>query len=168
MKSLIKPVGIVALLGLVATAGWFAFGQHAPAPDVAVTRLDGQTLNTGALRGKVVFVNFWATTCTTCVKEMPEVVATYRKYADQGFETLAVAMSYDNPAWVRDYKERAGLPFTVAQDLSGKAAEAFGDVRLTPTSYLIDRKGRIVQSFLGEPKWDSLHAQIERLLAEPA
>jgi len=77
-------------------------------------------------------------------------------------------MQYDNPDWVRDYTRRSGLPVTVAMDRDGRAAKAFGDVRLTPTSYLIDRKGRITVQYLGEPGWDALHARIERLLADPA
>ena len=168
MKPLFKQISILILFGAVAAGGWFAFGQQKTAPEVSVTRLDGQALNTSALRGKVVFVNFWATTCTTCVGEMPKVIATYKKYAPQGFETLAVAMDYDNPAWVRDYTHRTGLPFTVALDSKGDAARAFGNIRLTPTSFLVDKKGRIVQQYLGEPDWNTLHARIEQLLAEQA
>ncbi|MCL2657667.1 MAG: TlpA family protein disulfide reductase [Betaproteobacteria bacterium] len=168
MKVPAKQLSILALLAALAAGGWFAFGQQKSAPDVSVTRLNGQTLETSTLRGKVVFVNFWATTCTTCVHEMPKVVATYEKFAPQGFETLAVAMDYDNPAWVRDYVQRAGLPFTVALDSKGDAARAFGGVRLTPTSFLIDKQGRIVQQYLGEPDWNALHAHIDKLLAEKA
>ena len=62
MKPLIKQISILVLFAGVAAGGWFAFGQQKSAPEVSVTKLDGQTLNTGALRGKVVFVNFWATT----------------------------------------------------------------------------------------------------------
>ncbi len=168
MKPLVKQISILVLFAAVAVGGWLAFGQQKSAPEVSVTRLDGQTLNTGALRGKVIFVNFWATTCTTCVGEMPKVIATYNKFAPQGFETVAVAMDYDNPDWVRDYTRKAGLPFTVAIDTRGEAARAFGDIRLTPTSFLIDRKGRIVQQYLGEPDWNALHVRIEQLLAEKA
>lgn len=154
----------LAAFALLALGAWWAFGRAAPAPEVTVTRLDGSALNTGALRGRVVLVNFWATTCSSCVKEMPRLADTHRKFAARGYETLAVAMAYDNPAWVREYATRAGLPFTVVLDADGAAARAFGDVRLTPTSFLVDREGRIVQSFLGEPDWAALHARIEALL----
>ncbi len=168
MNRISKQLSIVALFALLALGGWFAFGRERPAPDVAVTRLDGQPLRMADLKGKVVLVNFWATTCTTCVKEMPRMVDTWRKYAPRGYEMVAVAMPYDNPDWVKDYTRRTGLPVTVAIDRNGNAAKAFGDVRLTPTSYLIDRKGRIVVQYLGEPGWDALHARIERLLTDPA
>ena len=139
-----------------------------PAPDVRFTTLDGGTTQLSALRGKVVLVNFWATTCTTCVAEMPEIVDTYRKFAPKGFETIAVAMSYDPPEYVRNYAQKNGLPFTVALDTSGEAAKSFEDVRLTPTTFLLDKQGRVVQKYLGAPDFPKLHALLDKLLAEPA
>ena len=66
------------------------------------------------LEGRVTLVNFWATSCTTCVAEMPEIVATYNKFKDKGYDTLAVAMSYDPPAFVARFAETRKLPFGVA------------------------------------------------------
>lgn len=168
MTLRLKQILGVLLVALIAAGMWFGFGQARPAPEVSVTRIDGQALNTASLRGKVVLINFWATTCTTCVKEMPRLVDTWKQYAPRGYEMIALAMSYDNPDWVRDFARRTDLPVIVALDSTGAAAKAFGDVRLTPTSYLIDRKGNIAAHYLGEPKWDELHQRIERLLADPA
>ncbi|MFT4174542.1 MAG: TlpA disulfide reductase family protein [Rhodocyclaceae bacterium] len=163
-----KKLLIIAALVLVAGTGAYAFLKPNTAPDVSLTTLDGRTVTTQSLRGKVVLVNFWATTCTTCMAEMPKVVDTFRQFNAKGFETVAVAMDYDNPAWIRDYVQRTKLPFTVAQDSSGAVARAFGDIRLTPTTFLIDKRGRIVQQYLGEPDFPKLHALLDRLLAEPA
>src|SRR6185436_16582698 len=121
------------------------------APAVAYTLLDGSVRNTEQLRGKVVLVNFWATSCTTCMHEMPQIVATHEKYKARGFDTLAVAMSYDPPAYVANYAESRQLPFGVAIDNTGVVAKAFGDVRLTPTTFLVDKRGGIVKKFVGEP-----------------
>ena len=155
----LAPLLLVALVG----------GCSQPAtPDVSFTTLDGQSSRLSALRGKVVLVNFWATTCTTCVAEMPKLVDTHNKFAAQGFETLAIAMSYDPPDYVRNYAHNNALPFKVAVDASGEAAKGFDDVRLTPTTFLIDKRGQVVQKFLGEPDFDKLHARIAQLLAEPA
>ena len=68
------------------------------APESSFVLLDGSRISTAQLQGKVTLVNFWATSCTTCVAEMPELVATYDKYKGRGYDTLAVAMSYDPPA----------------------------------------------------------------------
>ncbi len=136
------------------------------APRVAYTLLDGSQTSTDALRGKVVLVNFWATDCVTCVKEMPEIVATHQKFKGRGYETVAVAMSYDPPAYVINYAETRKLPFAVAIDNTGAIAKSFGEVRLTPTSVLIDKHGRIVKRYVGEPDFAALHALVEKLLAE--
>ena len=130
------------------------------------TLLNGTRLNTAQLQGKVVLVNFWATSCTTCVKEMPEIVATHEKYRARGFDTLAVAMSYDPPAYVAAFAESRKLPFAVAIDNTGEIAQRFGDIRLTPTTLLINKRGEIVKRYIGEPDFKALHALVEQLLAE--
>lgn len=160
-------MGVIAAV-VIAVAGylaWSAFDQSPPAPPVQVKLLDGQTLNTASLKGKVVLVNFWATSCTTCVGEMPQMVQTYDQFAPKGFELLAVAMQYDPPDYVRNFAMQRQLPFTVAMDTTGAAAKAFHDVRLTPTSFLIDKSGRIVKTYVGPPNFAELHQLIRRLLA---
>jgi peroxiredoxin len=137
-----------------------------PAPDFAYTLLDGSKGNTQSLRGKVLLVNFWATSCVTCVKEMPEIVATHRKFQPRGYETLAVAMSYDPPAYVANFAQSRQLPFGVVIDNTGAIAKAFGDVQLTPTTFLIDKRGAIVKRYVGEPDFAALHGLVDRLLAE--
>lgn len=136
------------------------------APESRFVLLDGQTLNTADLKGKVTLVNFWATTCVTCVKEMPSIVATYNKYQAQGLETVAVAMEYDPPQWVANFAQTRQLPFKVALDNTGEVAKAWGDVRLTPTTYVVDKQGRIVKRYVGEPDFAALHQLLEQLLAK--
>jgi peroxiredoxin len=140
--------------------------QLEPAPDIAVTTLQGETLALSSLEGKVVLVNFWATTCVVCVREMPRLTELYQRYKAQGYEMLAVAMPYDPPHRVIDYTRRNALPFTVALDLEGKAAWAFGDVRATPTTFLIDRNGMIVREYVGEPNFARLDSLIAKTLGE--
>ena len=155
----------IAVLG---TAGLAGCSRRETAPDVTYTLLDGRQTHLGAQRGKVMLVNFWATSCTTCVKEMPQIVATHQKFKAQAFDTLAVAMSYDPPAYVANFAESRQLPFGVAIDNTGDIARQFGDVRLTPTTYLLDKRGSIVKKFVGEPDFAALHALITELLAESA
>jgi peroxiredoxin len=135
------------------------------APDVGYTLLDGSKATLSALKGQVVLVNFWATSCVTCVKEMPEIVATFEKFKAKGYQTLAVAMSYDTPAYVANFAKSRQLPFGVAIDATGDIAKQFGDVRLTPTSFLIDKQGAIVKRYVGAPDFPALHGLIEDLLS---
>lgn len=138
-----------------------------PAPRLNFTNIEGETITAESYSGEVFLVNFWATSCTTCVKEMPEIVKTYEKFKDQGFRTFAVAMSYDRPDYVVNFKETRNLPFDVILDLDGSIAKAYKEVQLTPTTYLVDRQGKIVKTYVGEPDFEALHKLIEQKLAEP-
>jgi peroxiredoxin len=136
------------------------------APAVPFVPLNGQKLTPQSLQGKVVLVNFWATSCVTCVKEMPMLVDTFNKYAPKGYDTVAVAMSYDPPNYVLNFVETRKLPFTVSLDPQGEIAKAWNNTKVTPTSYLIDKKGQIVKRYVGEPNVAEFHATIEKLLAQ--
>ena len=137
------------------------------APESKFVLLDGSSKTTAELKGRVTLVNFWATSCVTCVAEMPKIIATYNKYHSQGFDTIAVAMSYDPPAYVVNYAQTRQLPFNVAIDNTGAVARAWGEVKLTPTTYVVNKRGEIVKRFVGEPDFAELHKLIEGLLAQP-
>ena len=162
-----RHIAAAAGLGLLAAGGWFALGRSGEAaPLVDYTLLDGSRHNTAGLKGKVLLVNFWATSCATCVAEMPQIVATHEKFKGRGYDTLAVAMSYDPPAYVSNFARSRRLPFGVAIDNTGDIAKRFGDVRLTPTSVLINKRGEVVKRYVGAPDFAALHGLVEQLLAE--
>jgi peroxiredoxin len=163
LRNLILGFAVLAVAGF---AGYRALFATAAAPAVTFTSLQGERIATGDLRGRVVLVNFWATDCVVCVKEMPRMVTTYRKYQPRGFELIAVAMRYDPPNYVLNYAEKNALPFRVALDPMGQLAQAFGDVKLTPTTIVIDKRGNIVARIIGEPDFAKLEALIEAKLAE--
>jgi peroxiredoxin len=156
----------VLAIGVGAYLSFGGIAPRGPVPQVAYTLLDGTKTDTAQLRGKVVLMNFWATSCAVCMQEMPQIVATHEKFKARGYDTLAVAMSYDPPASVAHYAETRKLPFGVAIDNTGAIAKGFGDVRGTPTSFLINRRGEIVQRYVGAPDFDALHKLVDRLLAE--
>ena len=165
MKRLVKLILNLATATVVAGC---AFTSYDTAPEVRFATLAGQQFATSDLRGKVVLVNFWATSCVACVREMPMMVETYRKFAPRGYEMVAVAMSYDHPNLVADYVHKNGLPFRVALDPDGQIAKQWGNVQVTPTTFVIDRRGRIVKRYLGEPTAAELHAVLDKALADPA
>lgn len=137
-----------------------------PAPDFSYTLLDGSVRNSSALRGQVVLVNFWATTCSICVKEMPQLVATHQRFGPQGLHMLAVAVRHDPPALVADFALSRRLPFGVVIDNTGAIADGFADVRGTPTTFVINRAGLIAQRIEGEPDFARLHTLIKQLLVQ--
>ncbi len=162
--SLIKSMSLLALLGLALLAALSLFKKEA-APAVTFNTLSGEHITTASLHGKVVLVNFWATSCSTCVQEMPQMVETYNKYQQRGLEFVAVAMSYDPPDYVRNYAQTRALPFKVALDSDGNIAQQFGDVKLTPTTFLIDKNGNVLKRFVGIPEFPALHKMVEDALA---
>jgi peroxiredoxin len=164
-RSWIKPaIACGVLLALVAGA-YVALTHEPAAPQMTFISLKGEKVSSESLRGKVVIVNFWATDCKTCIKEMPQMVETYNKYKGKGLEFVAVAMKYDPPNYVVNFAETRQLPFIVTLDSVGEIAKSFGDVALTPTTFVIDKNGKIIKRYVGEPEFPALHALIEKALA---
>ncbi len=155
-----------AAVALAVGAAIFLGSGSTPAPQSSFVLLDGSKKETAQFKGKVTLVNFWATSCVSCVAEMPKLIATYEKYKPQGFDTMAVAMSYDPPSYVVNFAQSRQLPFSVAIDNTGEVAKAWEDVKLTPTTFIVNKRGNIVKRYVGEPDFQELHLLIERLLAE--
>jgi len=161
---MLRRLAIPLLAALLLAGLAYSFLSRPGAPEVTFTTLDGRQLSTAQLHGKVTLVNFWATTCSGCIAEMPELVETYQRYHDAGFELIAVAMAYDPPSQVASFVKARSLPFTVALDTQGHVAQAFNDVKLTPTAFVIDKQGRIVSHVVGELDFQALHALLDREL----
>ena len=153
-----------AALCVVAAAA-LALTSRPTAPEVRFAALSGEQFSTSDLRGKVVLVNFWATWCTTCVEEMPRMIDTYRKFAPRGYEMVAVAVQSDHPNAVAAFTQKRALPFKVALDGDGSIAKEFGRIRITPTSFLLDKNGRVLKEYVGEPDWAEFHALVEKALS---
>jgi peroxiredoxin len=162
MKKLLTAAILVAFGGL---GIWLFASPLAQAPEVTFSTLSGKQLKMSELRGKVVLVKFWATSCVTCVAQMPANIENYDKYHAQGFEIVAVAMQYDPANYVINFVETRKLPFTVALDTIGQVARAFGDVKLTPTAFLIDKNGQILKRYLGEYNKADFRDTLEKALA---
>lgn len=161
----IKPALIGVVVAALAIGGYMAVNQAPMAPQVTFIDLKGQKFSTESLRGKVVMVNFWATSCVSCVKEMPEMIQTYNKFKGQGLEFVAVAMKYDPANYVINFTDTRKLPFIVALDSGGDIAKAFDDVTMTPTTFVIGRDGRVLKKYVGIPDFKAVHALLDEALA---
>ncbi len=162
MKKFVLP----AVIAVAAVVGGFMMTSSSAAPDVKFTALDGKTFQTTDLKGKVVLVKFWATSCVTCIAQMPDTIKYYDTYHDKGYETVAVAMSYDPPDFVKNYTADKKLPFTVVLDRDGSAAKAFDDIKFTPVSFLLDRQGNIVKRYIGNYDKQDFIKTLEHTLAQ--
>jgi peroxiredoxin len=148
-KDRLIAVFAVALL-VVLAAVWFMPTGLQQAPAVTLPGINGDKVALAEYRGRPYIVTFWATTCPGCIKEIPHLVKLHQDYADRGFDVVAISMDYDPPSQVIALVRNRQLPYTIAMDLEGEAARAFGDVRLTPTNFLIGPDGRILHRKIGE------------------
>uniref|UniRef100_UPI00333E305B peroxiredoxin family protein n=1 Tax=Castellaniella defragrans TaxID=75697 RepID=UPI00333E305B len=163
MKKLL--ITLVAIAALAGTLVWQFKTATLAAPQVTFTDLHGKSVTTQDLRGKVVLVKFWATSCTSCVAQMPDTIRHYEELSARGFDTIAVAMQYDPPNYVVNFTETRKLPFPVVIDANGEIAKAFGDIKLTPTAILIDKQGNIIKRYLGNYNEQAFMATVEKALA---
>lgn len=142
-----------------------------PAPPWSLTTLDGQPISLESLRGKVVFLNFWASWCPPCREEMPSMEQLARKY--QSRDLVMVAISQDTErdqldAFLQQFMPQGQAAMRIAVDPSaGKISQSYG-TKLLPETYIIDRQGRIVARFVNKYDWmrPEVDRFIERLLRE--
>lgn len=167
-KPLLIGALTVALVVVVVTL-WPNDETLGRAPEVELHLIGGgKTALTEVRAQKPVLITFWATDCTGCRKEVPHLVELYRRYNEKGFDVIAVAMSHDPPSRVWDFVRAKQIPYTIALDLDRKIAQAFGNVRLTPTTYVVSKDGLIVYQKVGEFDIDKMRTLIERLISAPA
>lgn len=136
------------------------------APDVIFKTISGKKIALSGLRGKPVLVNFWASTCSYCLQEMPHIANLYRELSDQGLQVIGVAMPYDMPSRVVQTVKLLELSYPVAIDPEGIVTKSFGNIRLTPTSFLINSNGMIIDKTTGRMNLDQLRHQLVTLLGE--
>jgi len=157
-------LAISLLLGLITSANVALAGQAAPT--LSVKGLDNTDINISDFKGKVLYVDFWATWCPPCRKSFPWMEEMQQRYNGLGFEVLAISL--DNKRSVIDrFLKSVPTSFIIAHDAKGKSAQVF-EVKGMPSSYLIDRKGNIRLSHMGfnDKDKDRLEAEIKALIAE--
>ena len=156
-----KKYIIISALCFVVALAWF--GRDFLSPQVENMQLiDIHQQPHDLLKGSVTLVNMWASDCVACDKEMPKLKALHQKYSDQGFRVLAVALSYDKLRAIHAYTSHRQLNFPVIYDQDESIVANFGGVKVTPTSFLIDKKGHILFKAIGEPNWQQWEAEIKK------
>ncbi|QPK63745.1 TlpA family protein disulfide reductase [Methylomonas sp. LL1] len=166
----IKPIVVTFfILGLLSTGIWFWQTQTvASAPAVSFQTIKGESIDLTGLKGNPVIVTFWATDCPGCIEEIPHLISLHQQYSRRGVNIIAVAMHYDPPNHVLEMAASKQLPYAVALDPTGMLAQAFGNVQLTPTTFLIDGTGAIVMQKIGIFELSGMQQRLEQLLANKA
>ena len=135
------------------------------ATDFTAPGLNSQPLRLSDFKGRVVFLNFWATWCGPCREEMPSMERLYRRYGDRGLTILAISVDRAGPATVAAFVKMLRLTYPIGLDPKMEIAEQYR-VRALPSSFLIDRQGAVAGIAVGPRDWDSLagRAVVETLL----
>ncbi len=166
-----KHLRLCLLLALTLTLPVQAAGQDpdekVPAPQFRLTTLQGAPASLSDYRGQVILLNFWATWCGPCRKEMPSMERLWQTYRDQGLVILAIATDNGGESRIRNFAHRLGLSFPILLDPDSQASDRY-QVSGIPVSFLIDRQGRITARIVGSKDWASEPAlqHVQRLLQE--
>ena len=158
--------GIFLFLIVIATSYFYSLNQSRPdAPSNLVYKtIDGRSLTLEQLHGKIVLVDFWSTTCKSCIQETPDLIALYKEFSPKGFEIISVAMSYDRPDMILKAAADLKIPYSIALDLDGKIAQAYGNISVTPTHFLIGPDGKILDEIVGTLDHTEFRDKIKTML----
>lgn len=118
-------------------------------PELSFTDIDGNEHSMSEYQGKPLLVIFWATDCPGCIAEMPSLIKLHQEFAPKGLNMLGVAMSHDSPEHIKAMRSAKALPYTITWDHNASIALAFGNVRVTPTHFLIAPNGEIIMRKIG-------------------
>ena len=160
---MLKKFSIIVFI-LISITLIFMSTQKKLVPQIDMLTISGETISTKDLKGSVYLVNFWATDCPGCIEEMPGLIDTFNKYKNKNFTVIAVSMFYDPPSRVLSYTEKNKFPFPVTLDLDKNIMNSFDDIKLTPTSVLINKKGQVVNTIIGVLDFKDLHEKIDLML----
>ena len=159
-----KTLATLAAIAIIALAAFTLFSAPAnPAPSFQLTNLHNQAISNANLQGKVTLINFWFPSCPGCVSEMPKLIRMARDYQGKEFQILGIADSLDG---VKNYVAKQGIPFNVMFDADKAVAQKFLKTELYPTSVLINKKGEVLKTFVGEPDFAALYQTVDAEMAK--
>ena len=158
-------VGVLTVIVLIKTASVTRLPRSAP--DFLLPDLSGQAVRLSQLKGKVVFLNVWATWCGPCRQEMPTMETLARKLGSEDFVMLAASQDVDGASTVQPYLQEGGYTFPVLLDVRGEVGQKYG-VTGYPETFLIDRQGHIVYHHIGYNDWAEprVEAAVRRLIQQ--
>lgn len=137
-----------------------------PVPDVDMTTLDGKTINLADQTGKVVLVNFWATWCAPCRKEIPDLIDLYSEYQSDGLLIVGIATDQDGRSVVAPFVEKESINYPIVTDTSKTLQSKFDSMYGLPTTYVVSPQGEVVRRILGLFPTEEMTPKLEDMLQE--
>lgn len=163
MTHIIKPAIGILILGIIAALIFNSVQGQQGFPDKTFTDLDGNTHSLQDYKGKPLLVIFWATDCPACVQELPELKAIYKEYVPKGLEVISVALAHDKPEHLLAMRIEKQIPYTITWDKTGELANAFSNVRVTPTHFLYSAEGDVVMRKIGSVSKEMLSEKLSSM-----
>lgn len=158
----------VVLLAALFLINWLNNDNQVLAPDLAFTDIDGQQHTLAQYQGKPVLLTFWATDCPGCIQEMPELIKLHQQFSSQGLTMIGVAMAHDQLDHIQTMRDFKKLPYLITWDNNAEIAQAFDNVRVTPTHFLVAPNGQIVMRKIGGLNLERLHDKLYNMGLSPA
>lgn len=140
--------------------------SHSPAPAFSGSTLQNKTVNNQSLNGKVTLINFWFPSCPGCVSEMPKLIKMSQDYQGKDFQIIGVAVPVDPIDSVHNYVKTRQLPFDIVFDANKEIVAKFVKTEVYPTSVLINKRGEVLKTFVGEPNFNDLYQEVNQELAK--
>jgi cytochrome c biogenesis protein CcmG/thiol:disulfide interchange protein DsbE len=172
MRKILPIVGLAALLIFLGTAlarRPAAQSAYRQAPDFTVTDINGKTISLSQYRGKVLFLNFWATWCPPCRAEIPDFVDVYEKYKSKGIEILGISLDTKEKSAIVDFAQKFKINYPVvleSKKLTDKLLDDFQPGQFIPTTFVIDKLGRIRDKVVRSMDKEEILRYFDRLIAE--
>jgi peroxiredoxin len=133
------------------------------APDFALTSLDGQEVRLSQFKGKVVILDFWATWCTPCKKELPQFIELYQEYQGRGLVIIGVSLDKTGVREVASFVKEWKIPYIIVMG-TGRVMRDYGGIRGVPTTFVIGRDGKIYRKYVGYRKKEVFQEDVTKLL----
>lgn len=147
-------IAVVVFLVIGNKSDFVPTGPGVASIDIPLKDLDGNVTKLSDYRGKVVFLNFWATWCEPCEEEMPSMQIMYEAFKNRGFVILAVSIDSGSDEPIREFIDKYGLTFPIFHDPKGKSKERYKTTGV-PETFIIDQNGIIAEKVMGQRDWDN-------------
>lgn len=161
MKKHILLILSLLLISLV-TASYYL---KPTMPFLQFTSIKNETFSSKDLNNYIVILHFWSITCPSCIEEMPELIKIQDHLLQKKVKIIAIAMYYDQPHFVLNYVNLHRIPFPVVVDYDNKIAKAFGEINAVPTSFLIDKNGKIIKKWIGPLHKEEIENTVNTLIS---
>jgi peroxiredoxin len=162
-------VALVFVLGTALACGSAAQTSYPAAPDFMVTDLNGKTISLSHYRGKVLFLNFWASWCPPCRAEIPDFVDIYEKYKSRGLEILGISLDTKDKSAIVEFAQNFKINYPIVLESKKETEKLLDDFKpgqFIPTTFIIDKRGRIRDKVVRSMDKEEIIRYFDRLIAE--